>query len=102
VFICLNSITIQNVENRSYTLWCYQKLLLVREFGLKCPIPPPFNIFYYVYSLIQFLFRSIRQSCRKRFRTNNFPVESENLLTNSNVTSMKMKKSNLFKSIFRF
>jgi len=74
------SVTIQNVENRSYTLWRYQRFLIINEFCLKSPIPPPFNIFYYLFSIFNYLIKFIRKSfikIRQRFSRDNRSINNQ-------------------------
>ena len=60
------SVTIQNVENQSHQLWRYQRFLIVFEYSDKPPLPPPFNLIYYLYRVIRFLIEKTILRCRRR------------------------------------
>ncbi|CAF0941798.1 unnamed protein product [Adineta steineri] len=60
VLIALFNFTVQNVQEQSHDLWRYQRFLLVNEFHKKTPLPPPFNIVYYVFTTIRFFVAHIK------------------------------------------
>ncbi len=63
----LFSVTIQNVQEQSHDLWRYQRYLIVTEFSKKPPLPPPFNIIYYIFLLVRWFIVRVKL-CRKRRR----------------------------------
>ncbi|CAF1451499.1 unnamed protein product [Rotaria sordida] len=65
VLVALFNVTIQNVQDQSRNLWCYQRFLLVNEFRKKSLFPPPFNTcFCLVATVIHFITRH-----QERYRT---------------------------------
>ncbi|CAF1599127.1 unnamed protein product [Adineta ricciae] len=79
VLVALFNVTIQNVENQSHQLWRYQRFLIVCEYADKPPLPPPFNLFYYLYSSIRYIFEKCRSGCQSCRRRRNDQVSSETL-----------------------
>ncbi|CAF4422594.1 unnamed protein product, partial [Adineta steineri] len=55
VLVALFNVTVQNVQEQSHDLWRYQRFLIVNEYSRKTLLPPPFNILYYIFIIIQYL-----------------------------------------------
>ena len=60
--------TIQKVAKESFALWRYQRFLLVDEYRNKSPLPPPFNIVYYVFTAAYLIFKYAQQYKNKHRR----------------------------------
>ncbi|CAF0814171.1 unnamed protein product [Adineta steineri] len=60
VLIALFNVTVQNVQEQSHDLWRYQRFLIVNEYSRKTLLPPPFNILYYIFIIIQYLLTRFR------------------------------------------
>jgi hypothetical protein len=60
LLLYLSSVTIQNVQEQSHDLWRYQRFLIVNEFSKKTPLPPPFNIIYYIIIIARFLLARLK------------------------------------------
>ncbi|CAF1630957.1 unnamed protein product [Adineta ricciae] len=65
VLVALFNLTIQNVQNQSHVLWRYQRFLLVAEYRDKPLLPPPFNIFYYLFVFLRYIIRKMKNLCRR-------------------------------------
>ncbi|CAF1166712.1 unnamed protein product [Adineta ricciae] len=63
VLVALFNLTIQNVQNQSHVLWRYQRFLLVAEYRDKPLLPPPFNIFYYLFVFLRYIIRKMKSLC---------------------------------------
>ncbi|UJR12701.1 hypothetical protein I4U23_016875 [Adineta vaga] len=66
VLVALFNLTIQNVESQSHILWRYQRFLLVFEYRDKPLLPPPFNILYYLFIFIRYIFEKLKTICQQR------------------------------------
>ena len=53
----MSSLTIQSVQERAHNLWRYQRFLIVTEYTQRIPVPPPFNILYYLFIGLQYVSR---------------------------------------------
>ncbi|UJR27965.1 hypothetical protein I4U23_009223 [Adineta vaga] len=83
VLVALFNVTIQNVENQSHQLWRYQRFLIVCEYADKPPLPPPFNLFYYIYRVIRHIFKKCRACGKSRYRPRQDQVFSETVVLNT-------------------
>ncbi|CAF3800527.1 unnamed protein product [Rotaria sp. Silwood1] len=53
VLVALFNVTIQYVEEQSNQIWGYQRYLLVTEYSVKSPLPPPFHTVPNLYHIVR-------------------------------------------------
>ncbi|CAF3116093.1 unnamed protein product [Rotaria socialis] len=66
VLIALFNVTIQNVEEKSHDIWRCQRFVIVDEYSTKTPLPPPFNIVYYIFLAIRCAVKRIQSHHQQR------------------------------------
>ncbi|CAF5087526.1 unnamed protein product [Rotaria magnacalcarata] len=66
VLIALFNVTIQSVQEKSHDIWRCQRFVIVDEYSTKTPLPPPFNIVYYIFLAIQRIVKRIRSHHKQR------------------------------------
>ncbi|WAR22947.1 TRPM3-like protein, partial [Mya arenaria] len=65
LLIAMFSYTFSSVQDKSDIHWCYQRCLLVEEFGNKPFLVPPLNVLYHVTLLLKYLFKMIQ--CKNHY-----------------------------------
>ncbi|CAM4753000.1 unnamed protein product [Rotaria magnacalcarata] len=66
VLIALFNVAIQSVQEKSHDIWRCQRFVIVDEYSTKTPLPPPFNIVYYIFLAIQRIVKRIRSHHKQR------------------------------------
>ncbi|CAF1107885.1 unnamed protein product [Rotaria sordida] len=96
VLVALFNVTIQNVEKQSYQIWGYQRYLLVAEYSMKSPLPPPFNTFHNLYRIVQCLIEKLQKSKSTNAKNNSYTLEMESRGLNKNNSEEEFKDNNEF------
>ncbi|CAF0967570.1 unnamed protein product, partial [Didymodactylos carnosus] len=105
VLVALFNVTIQKVQGKSHSLWRYQRFLIVNEYSKKTPLPPPFNTFYYVFTIIRWLFRQIHL-CRRHVTASidNIPlkIRTQTLVNEPKITDFMQRESAIAEDYWRY
>ncbi|CAF1144352.1 unnamed protein product [Rotaria sordida] len=96
VLVALFNVTIQNVEKQSYQIWGYQRYLLVAEYSIKSPLPPPFNTFHNLYRIVQCLIEKLQKPKSTNSKNNSHALEMESRGLNENNSEEEFKDNNEF------
>ena len=64
--------TFAKVHEGSTQLWAYLRYQLVEEYQHASSIPPPFNIFYFIYAFVVYFYRSISKECNTDYEEKDF------------------------------